>query len=80
MLPLCGPCKNGQRGTAKITHAQLKTIRAGAAYVNIHTTKNAAGEIRGQVKVSAASSNPAPPPSPTPPSPPPPPPPPYPYP
>ena len=64
MLPLCGPCKNGQRGAASITHAQLTTIRAGGAYVNIHTTKNAAGEIRGQVKASrsGSSSNPPPPP------------------
>ena len=52
MLALCGPCKNGQRGAATITHAQLRTIRTGGAYVNVHTTKNAAGEIRGQVKAS----------------------------
>ena len=69
MLPLCGPCKNGQRGAANITHAQLKTIRAGGAYVNIHTVKNAAGEIRGQVKAvqagSSSSTNPPPPPPPS---------------
>ena len=52
MLALCGPCKNGQRGAATITHAQLRTIRTGGAYVNVHTAKNAAGEIRGQVKAS----------------------------
>ena len=52
MLPLCGPCKSGQRGTATITHAQLGTIEAGGTYVNVHTAKNAAGEIRGQVKAS----------------------------
>ena len=65
---LCGPCRNGQRGAANITHAQLRTIRAGGAYVNVHTAKNAAGEIRGQIKASEAgsSSNPAPSPSPTP--------------
>ena len=50
MVALCGPCKSGQRGTANITNAQLKTIRAGSAYVNLHTKTNAAGEIRGQVK------------------------------
>ena len=70
MLPLCGPCKNGQRGAANITHAQLKTIRAGGAYVNIHTVKNTAGEIRGQVKAAAGGSTsgttPPPPPSPSP--------------
>lgn len=50
MTALCGPCRSGQRGTAMISHAQLRTIRAGRAYVNVHTRRNAAGEIRGQVK------------------------------
>ena len=68
MVPLCGPCKSGQRGSATITHAQLRTIRAGRAYVNVHTAKNAAGEIRGQVKASEGPSvvGPAPPPPPSP--------------
>jgi hypothetical protein len=70
MLALCAPCRTGQRGTATITHAQLRTIRAGNAYVNVHTAKNAAGEVRGQLKASevGSSSNdpPAPDPSPTP--------------
>lgn len=68
MLALCGPCKNGQRAAATITHAQLRMIRTGGTYINIHTGKNAAGEIRGQVKASEAgsSSNAAPSPSPTP--------------
>jgi CHRD domain-containing protein len=55
MVALCGPCRSGQRGTARISHAQLRTIRAGSAYVNVHTTKNAVGEIRGQVKASGGS-------------------------
>jgi CHRD domain len=55
MAALCGPCRSGQRGTAGISHAQLQTIRAGRAYVNVHTAKNAAGEIRGQVKASEGS-------------------------
>jgi hypothetical protein len=52
MLALCGPCKSGQRGSGTITHAQFAKIEAGSAYVNIHTAKNAGGEIRGQVKSS----------------------------
>ena len=55
LVALCGPCRSGQRGTARITHAQLRTIRSGATYVNVHTAKNAAGEIRGQVKASGGS-------------------------
>lgn len=37
MIALCGPCRSGQRGTSTLSHAQLRTIRAGRAYVNIHT-------------------------------------------
>jgi hypothetical protein len=66
MLALCGPCKNGQRGAATITHAQLRTIRTGGAYVNVHSVKNAAGEIRGQVKTSEVGSTSTPNPSPDP--------------
>jgi CHRD domain len=54
MIALCGPCHSGQRGTATITHAQLTKIEAGGTYVNVHTAKNAAGEIRGQLKASEA--------------------------
>lgn len=65
IIPLCGPCKSGQRGSTTISHAQLRKIRAGGTYVNLHTAKNAAGEIRGQVKASqvASSSGPVPPPT-----------------
>lgn len=68
MVALCGPCKSGQRGAANITHAKLRKIRAGQTYVNIHTAKNAAGEIRGQVKApgSGSTSDPGPPPEPPP--------------
>ena len=31
--------------------AVLKALKAGGTYVNIHTAKNAAGEIRGQIAV-----------------------------
>jgi hypothetical protein len=80
MVALCGPCSSGKRGTATITHAQLRTIEAGRAYVNVHTAKNPAGEIRGQVKATQTGSDDSPPPPAPPPGPPPPPPPPDPYP
>jgi hypothetical protein len=55
IVALCGPCRSAQRGNASISHAQLRSIRAGRTYVNVHTAKNAAGEIRGQVKASQTS-------------------------
>jgi CHRD domain len=52
-ITLCGPCKNGQKGVSTATHAQFNAIESGRAYVNIHTVKNPAGEIRGQIKTSS---------------------------
>ena len=49
VLPLCGPCKSGQTGSGSVTKAQAKVIEAGGAYVNVHTAKNAGGEVRGQI-------------------------------
>ena len=71
MVALCGPCNSGRRGTATISRTQLGTIRAGRAYVNIHTAKNAAGEIRGQVKAGKPTVSGPPPPAPPAPPPPP---------
>jgi CHRD domain len=51
-LALCGPCRSGQKGKGMLTHAQLTKLEAGAGYVNVHTQKNAGGEIRGQLKLS----------------------------
>ena len=50
LVPLCGPCKSGQTGTASISAATLAAIKTGAAYVNVHTAKNPGGEVRGQIK------------------------------
>jgi hypothetical protein len=52
IVPLCGPCKNGQSGTTKISAAVIKALESGSAYVNVHTAKNQGGEIRGQLKVA----------------------------
>jgi CHRD domain len=71
MVALCGPCKNGKKGTANLTKAQLATVKAGRSYVNVHTAKNAAGEIRGQVKAKKGPSTVGSPPPPPPPPPPP---------
>lgn len=49
-VALCGPCRNGARGTANLTAATLAALEAGRAYVNVHTPRNPAGEIRGQIR------------------------------
>lgn len=51
-VSLCGPCRKGQTGTVTASAAVMKKILGGATYVNIHTPKNAAGEIRGQIASS----------------------------
>ena len=52
IAPICGPCKNGMTGKASISKSVIAALEGGKAYVNVHTTKNAGGEIRGQVKVT----------------------------
>jgi hypothetical protein len=52
IVPLCGPCKSPQTGKMTISKSVAATLEAGGAYVNVHTAKNAGGEIRGQVKVA----------------------------
>ena len=53
VLALCGPCQSPLSGTGNLTEATLAAIESGNAYVNVHTATNAAGEIRGQLGVTA---------------------------
>lgn len=57
VVALCGPCRNGQRGSAKLTAATLAALAAGRAYVNIHTPKNPGGEVRGQIRPVALTTS-----------------------
>jgi hypothetical protein len=50
VVPLCGPCKSGRTGSAPVSKAVVTAMKAGSTYVNIHTAKNKAGEIRGQIR------------------------------
>jgi hypothetical protein len=50
IVPLCAPCRTGVRGRATVGAAVLQALEAGRAYVNIHTTRNQAGEVRGQIR------------------------------
>ena len=54
LVPLCptaasASCKSPLKGTATLKASQIKTLNAGGLYVNVHTKKNAGGEIRGQI-------------------------------
>ncbi len=51
IVPLCGPCKTGQTGRLRVSHDAADVLERGGAYVNVHTAKNAAGEVRGQLKL-----------------------------
>jgi hypothetical protein len=51
LIPLCAPCKSGQTGQAKISREVADVFESGRTYVNVHTVKNPAGEIRGQVNL-----------------------------
>jgi hypothetical protein len=49
LIPLCPPCKSPLSGTATATATEITEMKAGQTYVNVHTTKNPLGEIRGQI-------------------------------
>ena len=51
VVPLCGPCRIGQNGRRAIDHDLAEALEQGGYYVNVHTAKNAGGEIRGQLKL-----------------------------
>jgi hypothetical protein len=48
-VPLCTPCTSGMTGTATVSKSVWKQMEKHLTYVNVHTGKNPAGEIRGQV-------------------------------
>jgi hypothetical protein len=50
IVPLCAPCRSGARGNADVGAAVLSALEAGRAYVNVHTRRNPAGEIRSQLR------------------------------
>ena len=55
LVPLCGPCTSGKTGQVKISKDVADLFERGLVYVNVHTNKNQAGEIRGQLKLLGKS-------------------------
>lgn len=51
IVALCSPCRSGAQQTTTVTGQPARSaISSGEAYVNVHTAKNPAGEIRGQLR------------------------------
>jgi hypothetical protein len=48
-VTLCGPCRSGAAGRSTVTGSILAALESGRAYVNVHTPRNPAGEIRAQI-------------------------------
>lgn len=51
VVPLCGPCRNGQTGRKAIDEDLAAALERGGYYVNVHTVKNPGGEVRGQLRL-----------------------------
>ena len=50
VIALCAPCRSPMSGTANsVTDDVAGLMLKGGAYVNVHTIKNAEGEIRGEI-------------------------------
>jgi hypothetical protein len=49
VIALCTPCKSGVHGKKTISRAVKRALMHHKLYVNVHTTKNPNGEIRGQL-------------------------------
>lgn len=60
LLALCGPCRSGASGSARVNAKTVAALLGGTAYVNVHTARNAAGEVRGQLVKTAKAPTPPP--------------------
>jgi hypothetical protein len=49
VVPLCAPCRSGAHGAVSVSVKTRLALITRGAYVNVHTPRNPAGEIRGQI-------------------------------
>ena len=56
LATMCGPCSSGAHGVLVLTQAQVAAMLAGKTYINLGTSANPPGEIRGQIKRVVTSS------------------------
>lgn len=49
LVLLCTPCASPVTGTSTLTSAEIDAMKTRKTYVNVHTTRNPSGEIRGQI-------------------------------
>jgi hypothetical protein len=58
VITICGPCTSGVQGSYNGSYVAgpefVKAILHGGMYANIHTKLNPKGEVRGQIKATAA--------------------------
>lgn len=55
VVTLCGPCRTGANGRVRVGARVFRELPTGALYVNVHTSRNAAGELRGQIGKAAGA-------------------------
>jgi hypothetical protein len=51
LFHLCSPCSSGSHGTAYASPSEVALVEGKQTYVNIRTSRNPSGEIRGQLQV-----------------------------
>lgn len=51
LFKVCGPCSSPASGKVTLNSSQIVQLLAGLTYINVGTSKNPGGEIRGQIRL-----------------------------
>jgi hypothetical protein len=57
LFQICGPCTSPASGKTTLTQAQLVDLLSGLTYINVGTSQNPHGEVRGQIRLTATASS-----------------------